>query len=209
MPGQTDPATGDSVEAHVHLLTVSRPELLRDGSDQAFRAMVHDVLGFAARIQQVRNRFGGLLSLSGSQYTVLVALSQLQGQDGVGVNTLAEHLHLSGAFVTIEVNKLVAGGFVRKEVNTSDRRRVRLTITPYARKQLNAITPVLRPANDILFGELTSDDFERFRRILPALVTSADQALRTLDYLAPDGKLAAADDEPLATTRPAGANPKI
>lgn len=189
MKGQTKPTSGERGDAQARPLTVSLPELLRDGSDQAFRAMVHDMLGFAARIQQVRNRFGALLSLSGSQYTVLVALSQFQGEDGVGVNTLAEHLHLSGAFVTIEVNKLVASGFVRKEVNTNDRRRVRLTITPHARKQLNAITPVLRPANDTLFEALSHEDFEQFRRILPLMVDSADKTLRMLDYLAPDGKL--------------------
>ena len=167
-------------------LTVSRPSLLRDGSDEAFRAMIHDMLGFAARIQEVRARLGALISLSGSQYTILVALAQFQGKEGVGVNTIAGHLHLSGAFVTIEVNKLVAAGFVKKETNPADRRRIVLTVTPYAEKQLALLTRVQRPANDALFEALSAEDFDVLRRILPELVVCADRSLRLIDFMAQD-----------------------
>ncbi len=35
-------------------LTVARPELLVDGSDDAFRQMIHDALAFASRLQAGR-----------------------------------------------------------------------------------------------------------------------------------------------------------
>jgi DNA-binding MarR family transcriptional regulator len=39
-------------------------------------------------------------------------------QNGVGgVNEVAEHLHLLGAFVTVEVAKLVKAGLIRKRPN--------------------------------------------------------------------------------------------
>ncbi len=170
-------------------LTVSRPELLVNGSDEEFRALLHDTLAFAARIQEMRNRLGGLIGLSGAQYTILIAISHLQGESGVGVNSVADHLHLSGAFVTIEVNRLVSLNLVRKEVNPEDRRRVLLTITPHAREVLKTLTAVQRPANDALFGHLSRSDFQMLRQIFPAFVTSADQALRLIDYLAPGGVL--------------------
>lgn len=173
-------------------LTVSRAPLLIDGSDAAFRNMVHDLLAFSARIQEVRGRLGGLLALSGSQYTILVALSHLQGEDGIGVNTLAEHLHLSGAFVTIEVNKLVSRGFVKKVTNPADRRRVLLTVTPLARRELEAIVSVQQPANDELFAELTRTDFQNLRKLLPLLVDNADRALKLIEFMAPEGAMPAA-----------------
>lgn len=170
-------------------LTVSRPELLVNGTDEEFRALLHDTLAFAARIQEMRNRFATLLGLSGAQYTILIAVAHLQGECGVGVNVVAEHLHLSGAFVTIEVNKLVASNMVSKEVNPEDRRRVLLTVTPHGRNSLRALTRVQRPANDALFGHLSATDFEMLRKIFPAFITSADQALRLIDYLASSGDL--------------------
>ncbi|TDU00509.1 DNA-binding MarR family transcriptional regulator [Azorhizobium sp. AG788] len=175
-------------------LTVSRPELLMDGSDRAFRQLVHDTLAFAARIQEVRSRLGALIGLSGAQYTILVAIAHLQGREGgVGVNLLAEHLHLSGAFVTIEVNKLVAAELVVKEVNPEDRRRVLLTITPKAGQLLDDLTTVQRPVNDTLFECLSAEDFHRFRTIVSQLVATGDRTLKLLDYLTPDGALRPGD----------------
>lgn len=174
-------------------LTVSRAELLVDGSDRDFRQLVHDTLAFAARIQEVRSRLGALIGLSGAQYTILVAVAHLQGRDGgVGVNLLAEHLHLSGAFVTIEVNKLVAADLVIKEVNPEDRRRVLLTITAKANQLLDDLTAVQRPANDALFGCLSASDFHAFRDVVAQLVLTGDRTLKLLDYLAPDGTLTGA-----------------
>ncbi|WP_244644360.1 MarR family winged helix-turn-helix transcriptional regulator [Azorhizobium oxalatiphilum] len=162
-----------------------------EGSDRAFRQLVHDTLAFAARIQEVRSRLGALIGLSGAQYTILVAIAHLQDREaGVGVNLLAEHLHLSGAFVTIEVNKLVAADLVSKEVNPEDRRRVLLTITPKANQLLDDLTAVQRPANDTLFDCLSGEEFHSLRSIVSRLVTTGDRTLKLLDYLAPDGTLA-------------------
>lgn len=168
-------------------LTVSRPELLVDGSDQDFRQLVHDTLAFAARIQEVRARLGQTIGLSGGQYTTLIAIAHLERREGeVGVNRVAEHLHLSSTFMTIEVNRLVKDGLVTKRVNPGDRRRVVLTIAPAGRKLLNNLTAVQRPVNDTLFDCLSADDFKTLRVLIARLVDSGDRALRLMDYLAPD-----------------------
>jgi MarR family transcriptional regulator, organic hydroperoxide resistance regulator len=166
--------------------TVSRPELLVGNSDHAFRQFVHDTLAFSARLQQVRSQLGQVIGLSGTQYTVLIAIAHLQGEDEkVGVNLVADHLHFSGAFITIEINKLVAAGLVEKETDSVDRRRVVLTITPKARALLNELAPVQRPANDLLFSSLSAKDFERLRKIMSRLVGTADKAINLLEYTTP------------------------
>lgn len=176
-------------------LTASRPALLADGSDHQFRDLVHDMLTFAHAIQEVRNRLGALIGLSGTQYTVLTAIYRLS-EDGteVGVNQVAEHLHLSGAFVTIEVNKLVAAGMVNKEPNPEDRRRVILTVTGEARARLAAMTQVQCPANDTLFEPLTEKDFRTLRTIMGKLAGTGERTLRLIDYMAPDHALTEAAD---------------
>jgi MarR family transcriptional regulator, organic hydroperoxide resistance regulator len=166
--------------------TVTRPELLVEGSDRAFRQLVHDTLAFSARLQQVRGQLGQVIGLSGTQYTVLIAIAHLRGMDErVGVNLVAEHLHFSGAFITIEINKLVAAGLVEKETDTEDRRRVILGITQKARALLNELAPVQRPANDLLFSCLSAKDFSKIRKLMSALVETADQAIGLLEYTAP------------------------
>lgn len=46
-------------------LTVSRPQLLVRGNDEAFRQFVHDTLAFASRIQAVRNALGSVIHCPG------------------------------------------------------------------------------------------------------------------------------------------------
>lgn len=171
-------------------LTASRPALLVEGSDLEFRDLVHDMLAFAAAIQEVRNRLGALIGLSGTQYTILTSLARLSTPTSeLGVNTLAEHLHLSGAFVTIEVNKLVAAGLVTKSVNPDDRRRVVLAVTEEAERRLAEMTRVQVPANDTLFEPLSAHDFKMLRGIISKLAGTGERTLRLIEYLAPNGTL--------------------
>jgi DNA-binding MarR family transcriptional regulator len=162
--------------------TVSRPQLMVEGSDQAFRQFVHDALAFSARLQAVRGQLGALIGLSGTQYTVLIAVAHLSGSDRkIGVNQVAEHLHFSGAFVTIEINKLVASGLVDKDIDEEDRRRVVLAVTPKARALLNELAAVQRPINDMLFRGLSAKDFQKLRKLMSGMVDAADDAVRELD----------------------------
>ncbi len=168
-------------------MTVSRPELLIDGSDGAFRQLVHDIMAFGARMHETRARVAGYVGLSGQQYTILITIAHNQSQDGFGIIQVAEHLRLSGAFVTIEVNKLVEAGLVRKRANPVDRRRVLLTITLKAGDLLDKLSRIQRPSNDTIFGSLSAADFQTLRTIIPQLVDSTDQSLKLIDFLTTDG----------------------
>ncbi len=168
----------------IRALTVSRPELLADGGDQAFRELVHDMLAVSARVQAIRNGLGASLGLSGSQYTILITIDHHQDHaEGIGVNQIAEHLHLSGAFVTLEVGRLVERGLVNKTVNAADRRRVLLRTTGEARKLLVRLTALQRPVNDALFDSLTHAEFLSLRKLMAKVVTTSDRSLSLLKFL--------------------------
>lgn len=177
------PKARNSRDGRAKPLTVSRSQLLVRGNDQAFRQFVHDALAFSARLQSIRNALGGVIGLSGTQYTILIAVARDQHTVGVGINHIADQLHFSPAFVTIEVNKLVNNRLVSKKVNPDDRRRVLLTTTPKAEELLSELTVVQRPVNDMLFESLSAEDFERLRHKMTSLVDSADRALQLFDFL--------------------------
>lgn len=164
-------------------MTVSRPELLLDGSDVAFRQMIHDIMAFGARMQENRARVASYVGLSAQQYTILITIAHYQDQEGFGIIQVADHLRLSGAFVTIEVNKLVEAGLVRKKPNQADRRRVLLTVTMKARDLLDTLCQIQQPSNDTIFGSLSAQDFETLRHIIPQLVEATDQSLKLIDFL--------------------------
>jgi MarR family transcriptional regulator, organic hydroperoxide resistance regulator len=162
--------------------TVSRPELLSNGSDTGFRSLIHDIIAYSGRIQEIRSSFGSAIGLTGSEYTVLISIAHLEADSGVGINAVAEHLHLSGAFVTSETNKLVSEKLVDKRNDDEDRRRVRLRVTAEGRRRLNKLSKIQAPVNDVLFATLTHAEFLQLSNFMARLVNNSSEALALLQF---------------------------
>ncbi len=164
-------------------LTVSRDELLTGGNDVAFRDLLHNFFAFAARMEAVRTKFGSFIGLSATQYMILISIARTADPESRGVNQIADHLHLSGAFVTLEVNKLVKAKFVSKQPHPTDGRRVILNVTTQGRRQLEQLARFQQPVNDALFGSLSIEQFTQLCTIMRQLVSTSDQALHLANYL--------------------------
>src|SRR5579872_3228224 len=93
-------------------LTTSRPELLVDGRDRQFRHLVHGLFGFAAHHERIRGGHARVIGLAGIEYTVLIAVAHLSQDGDVNVKTVADHLYLSGAFITSVAGRLVKLGLI-------------------------------------------------------------------------------------------------
>ena len=158
-------------------LTAGRRELLRDGDDEQFRRMVHDLLAFSGKLQEIRERMGGFIGLSGPAYTILISIAHLSARSEVGVTAVARHLSLSQPYVTSEVNKLVAAGLVHKAASDRDGRSVSLTVTADAVALLSDLAPRQRAINDQLFAHLGVASFDLLAGIAARLVQDADRAL--------------------------------
>ncbi|VVE87629.1 MarR family winged helix-turn-helix transcriptional regulator [Pandoraea bronchicola] len=164
-------------------LTVTNPACLIDGSDAEFRHLINGLLPFAARLLSVRDGFGSLIGLTGIQYSLLQSVVHLSSLGDVTVNQLAEHLHLSGAFVTIETNKLKALKLIDKRQNPEDRRKMSLTVTPAGAKLLHELTPSQQRINDVLFEGVTRTEFKVLCAVVDRLVANGDRATLDLSHL--------------------------
>jgi DNA-binding MarR family transcriptional regulator len=165
-------------------LTVSRPEFLVDGSDREFRHLVHSLFGFLARHEQIRAGHARVIGLAGIEYTALISIAHLSVEGAVNVKTVADHLHVSGAFVTSVVNRLLKLGLVHKKTDPSDRRRVTLTVSAKGHAALARLAPVQRQVNDVEFDGLTREEFCFLLDIVDRLITSGDRAVALQNYLA-------------------------
>ncbi len=163
-------------------LTITRPELLNDGTDRDFRKLVHNIFAFMARHETIRDGHARQIGLAGVEYTILISIGHL-GLDGdVNVKTIADHLHMSGAFVTTVTSKLQTLGLVEKTQDSVDRRRISLAITEKGKALLRKLAPYQREINDVEFSPLSRDDFQAVSRILEALIDSSDKAFALQRY---------------------------
>ena len=183
--------TGSSGSAHVKRvqrqpapLTISRPDLMVGGSDAKFRQLVHNLFAFASRHEAIRAGHGARIGLTGIEYTFLIAVRHLEDEGDVSVKRLAEHLHLSGAFATTMIGKLIKRGLVNKEADAGDRRRVSVKVTEHGHALLSQLAPAQRKVNDAQFACLSKAEFNELCGLLERLIDSADKALALQAYLA-------------------------
>jgi len=164
-------------------LTVSRPELLKNRTDDDFRQFVHRLLAFSTRLEAIRSGFGERIGLSGIQYTILVTVAHLDEDKGISVKGIAQHLALSGAFITIETGKLEKKGLITKKQDPEDRRSVLVQVTKKGCALLAELAPVQVRVNDVLFGSLRRRDFEQLNKLLAGMVRGAEDAAAMIAYL--------------------------
>jgi MarR family transcriptional regulator, organic hydroperoxide resistance regulator len=164
-------------------LTTSRPELLSGGRDRQFRHLVHALFGFAAHHERIRVGHARVIGLAGIEYTVLIAIAHLSQDGDVNVKSVADHLYLSGAFITAVAGRLLRRGLIHKAADAGDRRRVFLTISDQGRAALDRLASLQRRVNDVEFGCLSRQDFETLIDLVDRLIDSGARAVALQNYL--------------------------
>lgn len=164
-------------------LTVSRPELLVDGSDQLYRQLVHNLLSFLATHEAIRDGIASCIGLGGIQHTILLSIRHLGRNGEVSVRDVAEHLDLSGSFITAETAKLERAGLLEKKRSATDGRKVSLELTGKSMSLFDAVAPLQQVVGDIEFGGLTSKQFRELVPLVSGLVQTSREALMLLHYL--------------------------
>jgi len=161
-------------------LTVSRPALLAQGSDDAFRGLIHDLIAYGHRLDACRDAFAAIVGISGVQYEILMLVSRAEA---LSIGEVAARLHRSGAFITIEANKLAERGILGKASDPADGRRVLLKHTAKGLELLRRLAPYQQRINDVLFESLDARRFKQLRVLARELLASGDRSVSMLEFL--------------------------
>lgn len=165
------------------LRTVSHPALLQEGSDAAFRGLIHNLMAYAHHIVACRDGFGALIGLTGVQYEVLMIVRQFGGADGISVGQLAAQLHRSGAFATMATGRLAERGLIEKRPDPADGRRVLLVLSPAGEALVRSLAPFQRQVNDVLFAGIDKRRFEVLSAMVQDLVDNGEKGLALSEFL--------------------------
>jgi DNA-binding MarR family transcriptional regulator len=170
-------------------LTVSRRALLAGGTDAEFRKLIHDLIAYGHRLDACRDAFAAIAGVSGAQYEILMLASRA---DGLSVGEIAASLHRSGAFITIEANKLVSRGILDKASDPGDGRRVLIRVNSKTMALLAGLAPYQQRVNDVLFAGIDSRRFRQLRSLAGELVAGGDRAMALLELIEKESEWRAA-----------------
>lgn len=162
--------------------TISKPELLDDDgkTDRRFRQLLYDFSVLSSHMDYARAHFASQVNLTSPQYNIAMIIAYYQGETGVSVSEVAQHLHVTTAFITSEVGKLEKMGLVDKSQNPTDGRGIQLRLTQAGIESLQQIGPQRLLINDHLFRGLSGEDFRRLSKILADLIDDFSETISML-----------------------------
>lgn len=158
-------------------LTVTSASLVIGGSDAAFRELLGSLLDVGSQVHELRSFIAEQLGVSEPQYRVMLAIAQMQKEEGVSVGTVAERMWTTTNFVTMEVRKLQALGWVEKRQNPDDGRGVLLCMSQRGRDAFSTVIETIQSINNVMFDHMTAEEFEVVGRVTKRLVVHGRQAL--------------------------------
>ena len=165
-------------------LSVTRPEVLENGSDEQFRKVIYDLFVTATRFDEIREGFGRAIGVSGPQYFILVAVGRgysgtgpnAEPDGGIGVRALADYLGVAPSHVTVEVGKLVRHGLLEKRPHPDDGRRVQISLTTAGQAALEELAPLRQDMNNILFDGITAEEFRHLSNVMARFTETTARA---------------------------------
>jgi DNA-binding MarR family transcriptional regulator len=157
--------------------TITLTPMLKGGGDVAFRETLYLMALTFSRLTTCREAFGRLLGLTASQFIVLIGTAYRQGNEGVSIRALADHTQLAATHVTTEVGRLIAKGLLTKQPSTRDRRSVLVRLSPKGEDAIRAVNPFLRRVNDLLFTDVSREDFAIVSGFLEKFALNSEYAL--------------------------------
>lgn len=164
--------------------TITLPELLdKDKGDSDFRELIHNIFAFSSKIEAIRGEFGKIIDLTGIGFTALIATAYMRRTDTVYVKSLADHLHLSGAFITLQTNKLAKKGYLTKTKDPEDARRVQLDLTDLGYNALVNLAHIQQTVNDVLFADVNQDQFKTLVKTFALLANNGERAFNIASFL--------------------------
>lgn len=158
-------------------LTISRADYLREDSDDWFREALYQMVLAHGRLITCREAFGRHLGITASQFAVLIGVAYRQGERGVTVRALADHVSLAATHVTTEVGRLADRGLLDKQPCPDDRRSVRVSLTAAGEAAVADVAPLVRKFNDLLFQGISPDDLDAAAKVARQLALNSEYVL--------------------------------
>jgi DNA-binding MarR family transcriptional regulator len=127
-------------------------------------------------LEELRYFWAKTLGISGPQWLILMALADMDQDDGVPVNAVSKKLHVDSSFITTQSKLLEKKGFLRRKSSAADARIVQMSLTDKAYKHLAALAAQQEALNDFIFAELNDQQLAELNDKLSALEGRLEKA---------------------------------
>lgn len=140
------------------------------------RNFMWEIASINVHLEELRQFWARTLGISGPQWMILMALADLDKDNGVPVNVVSKLLHVDPSFVTTQSKLLEKKGFLHRRASATDARVVQMSLTDKTRKHLASLAAQQETLNAFIFEEFDQDDLADFTSRLTALKARLEKA---------------------------------
>jgi DNA-binding MarR family transcriptional regulator len=140
------------------------------------RHFIWEIASINVHLEELRQFWARALGISGPQWMILMALADLDKEDGVPVNVVSKMLHVDPSFVTTQSKLLEKGGFLRRRPSASDARVVQMSLTDKTHKHLAGLAEQQKSLNEFIFEEFGDRELTEFTGKLTAVKNRLEKA---------------------------------
>ena len=127
-------------------------------------------------LEELRYFWAKALGISGPQWMILMALADLDQDDGVPVNAVSKKLHVDSSFVTTQSKLLEKKGFLRRKTSAEDARIVKMSLTDKTYKHLAGLASQQEALNEFIYAELNDRQLGELTETLNRLKNRLEKA---------------------------------
>src|SRR5215475_10897602 len=127
-------------------------------------------------LEELRYFWAKALGISGPQWMILMALADIDQDDGVPVNAVSKKLHVDSSFITTQSKLLEKKGFLRRKTSAEDARIVLMSLTDKTYKHLSGLATQQEALNDFIYAELNDKQLNELTEILGMLKNRLEKA---------------------------------
>jgi DNA-binding MarR family transcriptional regulator len=127
-------------------------------------------------LEELRYFWAKALGISGPQWMILMALADLDQDDGVPVNAVSKKLHVDSSFVTTQSKLLEKKGFLRRKTAAEDARIVKMSLTDKTYKHLAGLASQQEALNEFIYAELNDKQLGELTETLNKLKNRLEKA---------------------------------
>jgi len=139
------------------------------GDHDLIKRFTWEIASISAYLEEIRQFWARSLGISGPQWMILMAVSDLDEDDGVPVNVVSKQLHVDASFVTTQSKLLEKKGLLRRKPSPTDARVVQMSLTDRTRKHLGSISAQLDAMGKFVFEEFDKNELTEFAEKLVSL----------------------------------------
>jgi MarR family transcriptional regulator, organic hydroperoxide resistance regulator len=145
-------------------------------NQDVIRRLTWVIASISVRLEELRYFWGKTLGISGPQWMILMALAEIDQDDGVPVNVVSKKLQVDSSFVTTQSKLLEKKGFIRRKTSTEDARIVQMSLTDKTCKHLASLAAQQEALNEFIFSEFDDRELGELTDKLAALQNRLEKA---------------------------------